>query len=110
MNNDATLNDNAGPYKGLDRFAARQKIVEDLQNLGLLEKIEDYSHAVGDADRGFAALIITKRWHAVSVPLAHRWRSADRGLNHSGRVMPACGQRRIVSAWDGFSELSTSYF
>jgi valyl-tRNA synthetase len=51
LNNDATLNENAGIYKGLDRFMAREKIVEDLQNEGLLEKIENYSHAVGHCMR-----------------------------------------------------------
>lgn len=38
MNTDASLNENAGVYKGLDRYAARKKIIEDLQNLNLVEK------------------------------------------------------------------------
>ena len=40
------MNEFAGPYAGLDRFAARKKIVADLEAGGLLEKIEDYKHAV----------------------------------------------------------------
>jgi valyl-tRNA synthetase len=51
LNNDASLNENAGPYRGMDRYKARKKIVEDLQNQGLLDKIEDYSHAVGHCQR-----------------------------------------------------------
>jgi len=72
MNNDATLNDNAGPYKGLDRFAARQKIVEDLQNLGLLDKIVDYSHAVGHCQRCQTIIepLASKQWFVKMTPLA----------------------------------------
>ena len=43
MNEDATMNALAGPeFDGLDRFVARTKVVEELEKLGLLEKIEDY--------------------------------------------------------------------
>ena len=41
LNEDGTLNANAGPYAGLDRFVARQKVVEDLQARGLLEAKEE---------------------------------------------------------------------
>jgi valyl-tRNA synthetase len=72
MNNDATLNDNAGPYKGMDRFEARKKIVEDLQNLGLLDKIEDYSHAVGHCQRcqNIIEPLASKQWFVKMEPLA----------------------------------------
>ncbi len=40
-----------GPYAGLDRFEAREKVVEDLQKAGLLEKVEDYSLSVGGCQR-----------------------------------------------------------
>jgi len=43
------MNENAGPYQSMDRFECRKKIVEDMQNEGLLDKIESYSHAVGIA-------------------------------------------------------------
>jgi valyl-tRNA synthetase len=72
LNNDATLNQNAGPYQGLDRFVARQKIVEDLQNLGLLEKIEDYSHAIGHCQRCHTIIepLASKQWFVNMPPLA----------------------------------------
>jgi valyl-tRNA synthetase len=72
MNNDATLNDKAGPYKGLDRFEARKKIVEDLQNLGLLDKIEEYSHAVGHCQRCQTIIepLASKQWFVKMEPLA----------------------------------------
>ncbi len=51
MNPDATMNENAGPYQGLERFACRGKVLTDLQDKGLLEKTEPYSHSVGHCDR-----------------------------------------------------------
>ncbi|MBZ5541416.1 MAG: valine--tRNA ligase [Acidobacteriia bacterium] len=41
----------AGPYAGLDRFAARKRVVEDLKALGLLEKITDHTHAIAHCER-----------------------------------------------------------
>jgi len=51
LNKDATMNENAGPCKGMERFACRKWVVEELERLGLLLKIEDYSHAVGHCQR-----------------------------------------------------------
>ena len=51
MNDDATINENGGRFQGMDRYEARRAIVEELESLGLLVKIEDYSHNVGTHDR-----------------------------------------------------------
>jgi len=51
MDEKGIMNENAGPYKGLDRFAARDKIVEDLKTQKLLETIEDHTHTVPHCDR-----------------------------------------------------------
>jgi valyl-tRNA synthetase len=51
MTDEAKMNGNAGEYAGLDRFEARKKIVEDLKTQGLLEKINDHTHAVGLCER-----------------------------------------------------------
>jgi valyl-tRNA synthetase len=51
MNPDATMNENAGPYQGLERFACRDKVLTDLKDKKLLEKIEPYSHSVGHCCR-----------------------------------------------------------
>ena len=47
MNNDATMNEGAGKFNGLPREQARKQVVAELQELGLLEKIDDHDHAVG---------------------------------------------------------------
>ncbi len=51
FNDDATVNENGGKYAGLDRYEARKRIVEELDSLGLLVRIEEYSHNVGTHDR-----------------------------------------------------------
>ena len=51
MNDDATINANGGKFAGLDRYEARKQIVKELDEMGLLVKIEDYTHNVGTHDR-----------------------------------------------------------
>ncbi len=51
MNDDATINELGGKYAGMDRYEARKAMVADLEELGLLVKVEDHSHAVGTHDR-----------------------------------------------------------
>lgn len=51
MNDDATINNNGGKYAGMDRYEAREAIVTELTEQGLLVKIEDYAHNVGTHDR-----------------------------------------------------------
>ena len=51
MNDDATINENGGAYAGMERYEARKAIVEELDRMGLLVKVEDYSHNVGTHDR-----------------------------------------------------------
>jgi len=72
LNNDATMNENTGPYKGMERFECRKKVVEDLANEGLLDKIEDYSHAVGHCQRCQTIIepIASKQWFVKMAPLA----------------------------------------
>ncbi|MCR5733849.1 MAG: valine--tRNA ligase [Lachnospiraceae bacterium] len=51
LNDDATINENGGKYCGMDRYEAREAIVKELSDMGLLVKIEDHSHNVGTHDR-----------------------------------------------------------
>ena len=51
MNDDATINENGGKFAGMDRYAARKQMVEELDEMGLLVEVEDYSHNVGTHDR-----------------------------------------------------------
>jgi valyl-tRNA synthetase len=51
MNDDATINQKGGKYAGMDRYEARKAMVKDLEELGLLVKVVDHTHAVGTHDR-----------------------------------------------------------
>ena len=64
MNDDATINANGGKFAGLDRYEARKQIVKELDELGLLVKIEDYTHNVGTHDRCKTTIepLIKKQW------------------------------------------------
>ncbi|MDX9834792.1 MAG: valine--tRNA ligase [Desulfobulbus sp.] len=68
------MNEAAGVYAGLDRFACRKKVVEDLQALGMLDRIEDYQHAVGKCYRCFEVIEPTtsKQWFVSVRPLADK--------------------------------------
>jgi valyl-tRNA synthetase len=72
MNPDATMNENAGPYKGLERFACRDKVLADLQDKKLLEKIEPYSHSVGHCGRCQTMIEpkVSLQWFVRTQPLA----------------------------------------
>ena len=64
MNDDATINANGGKFQGMDRYEARAAIVKELKEMGLLVKIEDYSHNVGTHDRCKTTIepLIKKQW------------------------------------------------
>ncbi len=72
MNDDATMNSYAGKYEGLDRYECRKKMVEDLKEMGLLIKIEDHVHNVGQCYRCGTTVepIISKQWFVKMEPLA----------------------------------------
>ena len=64
LNDDGTMNENAGKYEGLDRMEARKQIVEALKEQGYLVKIEDITHAVGCHERCNVAVepMIKMQW------------------------------------------------
>ena len=73
MTLDAALNDSVPrPYRGLDRFAAREKILADLGALGLIERIEPHKLTVPRGDRSNAILepLLTDQWFVDIKPLA----------------------------------------
>lgn len=56
FNEDATLNENGGKYAGMDRFVVRKQIAKDLEEAGLMEKVEDYTNNVGYSERTKVAI------------------------------------------------------
>lgn len=72
LDDDGTMNSEAGSYEGMDRYEARKAIVKDLEELGLLEKTEAHSHNVGECYRCTTVVepIISKQWFVKMKPLA----------------------------------------
>ena len=66
------MNELGGPYQGMDRFQCREKILDDLKESGLLEKIEPYHHAVGHCYRCKTMIepLLSKQWFVSVGPLA----------------------------------------
>ncbi len=74
MNEDGTMNENAGKYEGMDRFECRKAIVEDLKALGVLINIEERIHQVGHSERSGAVVepYLSTQWFVKMQPLADK--------------------------------------
>ena len=66
------VNENGGKYKGMDRYEARKQIIKDLEDLGLLVKIEPHKHNVGTCQRCGTVVepMVSKQWYVKMKPLA----------------------------------------
>lgn len=72
MNPDATMNDEAGPCRGLDRSTCRERVVEELSTQGLIDKTEPYLHSVGHCTRCDTMVEprVSLQWFVRARPLA----------------------------------------
>ena len=83
MNDDATINELGGKYAGMDRYEAREVIVEDLKALGLLVKVVPHTHAVGTHDRCGTTVepMIKQQWfvrmHEMAQPAIEAVKNGD---------------------------------
>ncbi|KSU83763.1 valyl-tRNA synthetase [Fictibacillus enclensis] len=74
MDESGKMNDNAGVYQGMDRFECRKQIVKDLQDAGVLFKIEEHLHSVGHSERSGAVVepYLSTQWFVKMKPLAEK--------------------------------------
>lgn len=72
LNEDGTMNENAGKYQGLDRYECRKQILKDLEDLGQLVKVEDHNHNVGHCYRCNTVVepMTSKQWFVKMDDLA----------------------------------------
>lgn len=72
MHEDGTMNDNAGKYEGMERFACRKAIVDDLKEEDVLFKTEQHIHQVGHSERSGAVVepYLSTQWFVDMTPLA----------------------------------------
>ncbi len=88
IDDDGIMNELAGPYQGLDRFACREQILKDLETAGLLEKVEPYQNAVGHCYRCKTMIepILSKQWFVKTAPLAKK--AGDAVRDGKTRIYP----------------------
>ena len=74
MNNDGTMNDQAGDYAGMERFAARKQIIKDLKEQEYLIKVEDMVHSVGHSERTGVVVEprLSTQWFVKMGPLSEQ--------------------------------------
>ena len=100
MNKDATLNDNAGDYVGLERFEARQKLWADMEADGLTIETKPHTLNVPRSQRGGEVIepLVSRQWFVNVEP------AAKMGLDavHRGRVRIV--PERFVKVWDNWLE------
>ncbi|OEF98063.1 valine--tRNA ligase [Vulcanibacillus modesticaldus] len=74
MDESGHMNENAGKYRGLDRFECRKQIVKDLQEQGVLFKIEEHIHSVGHSERTGVVVepYLSTQWFVKMKPLVKR--------------------------------------
>ncbi|MGC2694552.1 MAG: valine--tRNA ligase, partial [Candidatus Angelobacter sp.] len=74
MDEQARINENGGPYAGLDRYEAREKVLRDLEESGLLAGVKDHPYAIGKCDRCRTIVEprLSTQWFVKIQPLADR--------------------------------------
>ncbi|MFH0984458.1 MAG: valine--tRNA ligase [Candidatus Omnitrophota bacterium] len=74
MTPDAKINEHGGPYKGMDRFEARKKVLQDLEEQGLFVRRDSHLHAVGHCYRCDTVVepYLSKQWFVKMQPLAEK--------------------------------------
>jgi valyl-tRNA synthetase len=89
LNKDGTLNENGDPFTGLDRFVAREKVVQWFAEHGLLEKVEEYTHSVPYSDRGGVPIepLLSIQWFCDVSGMAARCLQEERE-HHNPRFIP----------------------
>src|ERR1700678_3288726 len=103
MTDDAQMSEAAGKYAGLERFVARARVIADLEDLGLMEKITEHTHNVGTCDRCKAIVEprLSTQWFMRMKPLADEAKKAvtgEFGPAAEIEVVPD-NQRTILLQW-----------
>jgi valyl-tRNA synthetase len=103
MTDDAHMNEAAGKYAGLERFVARARVIADLEELGLMDRITEHTHSVGTCDRCKAIVEprVSTQWFMNMKPLAEDARKAVTGEFGEAAEIEAVpdNQRTILLQW-----------
>ena len=100
INPDGTMNENALEFKGLDRFIAREKLIEKLKEEDLLISIEEITHNVGHSERNGAMVepYLSKQWFVKMRPLADRVLENQKNKDTKVNFVPT-RYEKIMNHW-----------
>ena len=104
MNDDATINENGGRFAGMERYAARAAIVKELDEMGLLVKIEDYSHNVGTHDRCKTTIepLVKEQWFVKMDELIKP--AVEAVKNGEVKLIPECMEKTYFNWTDNIRD------
>ncbi len=106
MNDDATMNEVAGKYNGLDRYECRKLLVEEIKNKGLLDHIEEIVHQVGHSERSDAVIEprLSKQWFVSMKGLSKA--ALDRQAKEESKVnfYPPRFEKNFINWMEGIED------
>ena len=100
INPDGTMNENALEFNGLDRFTAREKLIEKLKEENLLISIEEITHNVGHSERSGVMIepYLSKQWFVKMRPLADRVLENQKNKDTKVNFVPT-RYEKIMNHW-----------
>ena len=100
INPDGTMNENAGKYAGLDRFACREELVKDLEEQNLLIYVKEITHNVGHSERSGVMIepYLSKQWFVKMRPLADAVLENQKNKDTKVNFVPARFEK-IMNHW-----------
>ena len=100
INPDGTMNEAAGKYAGLDRFACREELVKDLETEGLLISVKEITHNVGHSERSGVMIepYLSKQWFVKMRPLADAVLKNQKNKDTKVNFVPA-RYEKIMNHW-----------
>jgi len=114
MTDDGKMNGAAGAYVGLDRFAARKKIVEDLKAGGLLEKVTEHAHSIGICERSKTIVEprISTQWFCamkgLAAPAIKAVREYEPGKENTIQIVPDNRRQEFLNWLDNIRDWTLS--
>ncbi|MCU9592864.1 valine--tRNA ligase [Caldibacillus thermolactis] len=106
MNEDATMNENAGKYQGMDRFECRKQLVKDLQEAGVLVEIEEMVHSVGHSERTDAIVepYLSTQWFVKMEPLAKAALDIQKSEDTKVHFVPSRFEKEYINWMEGLHD------
>ncbi len=100
IDNDGKMNDKAGKYAGMDRFACREEVVKELEASGNLLKVEKMVHSVGHSERTNVMIepYLSKQWFVKMRPLADRVLENQKDKKNKVNFVPSRFEK-IMNHW-----------